>query len=188
MKRLLGSDNSMETRETSIEGVIVHDLVAHIDDRGSFTEIYRETWLADFKSIQWNIVTSREDTLRGVHVHREHYDYLMVLAGRMLLGLHDIRRDSPTFGTSEILDLTEAHRRAVSIPPGVCHGFYYPEASTHLYSVSTYFDPTDDLGCKYDCPELNLAWPTKDPVLSDRDRTADSYAQMLDKFYLDANA
>ncbi|MEW4458469.1 dTDP-4-dehydrorhamnose 3,5-epimerase family protein [Roseibium algicola] len=178
----------MKTEETSIEGVIVHDLVSHIDDRGSFTEIYRETWLTGFKSIQWNIVTSKEDTLRGVHVHKDHYDYLMVLSGKMLLGLHDIRRDSPTIRTSQFLDLSAENRRAVSIPPGVCHGFYFPQAATHLYSVSTYFDPTDELGCKFDCPELNLSWPTKDPILSNRDRTADNYSQMLDKFYADANA
>lgn len=115
----------MKTEETSIEGVIVHDLVSHIDDRGSFTEIYRETWLTGFKSIQWNIVTSKEDTLRGVHVHKDHYDYLMVLSGKMLLGLHDIRRDSPTFGTSKFLDLSAENRRAVSIPPGFATDFIF---------------------------------------------------------------
>ena len=37
-------------------------------------------------------------TLRGVHVHNPHADYLFVVDGHMVLGIHDIREDSPTRG------------------------------------------------------------------------------------------
>ncbi|WP_417412345.1 dTDP-4-dehydrorhamnose 3,5-epimerase family protein [Hoeflea sp.] len=171
----------MQKQATTIDGVFVHHLAPHEDSRGCFTEIYRESWLTGFRSIQWNLVTSGAQTLRGVHVHKHHHDYLMVLSGTLLLGLHDVRPGSPSNGMSELLPLTGESMQTVTIPPGVCHGFYFPEPTTHIYSVSEYFDPEDDLACRYDCPELNLDWPDAAPVLSDRDRSADSYAEMLEK-------
>ncbi|MGJ8573116.1 MAG: dTDP-4-dehydrorhamnose 3,5-epimerase family protein [Hoeflea sp.] len=174
----------MLKQATAIDGVFVHLLAPHQDSRGCFTEIYRESWQTGFRSIQWNLVTSRAQTLRGVHVHKYHYDYLMVLSGTLVLGLHDFRPGSASNGKSELLPLTGESKKSVAIPPGVCHGFYFPEPTTHLYSVSEYFDPDDELGCRYDCPELNLNWPDAAPVLSDRDRSAGSYADMLRKMSL----
>jgi hypothetical protein len=58
---------------------------------GTFTEIFRESWLDAPKFVQWNAVTSRAGTLRGAHVHRRHADYLVVLAGHLTLGLVDLR-------------------------------------------------------------------------------------------------
>ncbi len=171
----------MQEQATAIDGVFVHLLVPHEDSRGCFTEIYRESWLTSFRSIQWSLVVSRARTLRGVHVHKHHHDYLMVLSGTLLLGLHDARPGSASKGISAMLPLTGESKQSVSIPPGVCHGFYFPEPATHIYSVSEYFDPEDELGCRYDCPELNLDWPDATPVLSDRDRSAGSYAEMVGK-------
>ena len=169
----------MLKQETTIEGVYVHLLAPHDDSRGCFTEIYRDSWQSDFRSIQWNLVTSRAQTLRGVHVHKRHHDYLMVLSGTLMLGLHDFRPGSASNGKSELLSLTGESKTTVAIPPGVCHGFYFPEPTTHLYSVSEYFNPEDELGCRYDCPELKLDWPEAAPILSDRDRSAGSYSAML---------
>jgi dTDP-4-dehydrorhamnose 3,5-epimerase len=59
----------------------------------------------------------------------------------------------------------------VLIPPGVAHGFFSPDGSIVMYGVSRYWDPADELGVRFDDPELSLDWPLppNGPVLSERD-------------------
>src|SRR2546430_11801318 len=51
---------------------------------------------------------------------------------------------------------------------GVAHGFYCPSDALYVYGVTSYWDPSDELRCRWDDPELGLRWPTDAPVLSDR--------------------
>ena len=163
-------------------GVVIRDLQPHPDDRGVFTEFHRDEWRAGPRLVQWNAVRSHTDVLRGVHVHRAHWDRIVLLDGVMLLALHDLRSDSPTHGMSVVAELRGEAPRAASIPPGVAHGFFYPVPSLHVYAVSQYFDPTDELGCRFDSPELGFKWPTTTPRLSKRDAEAGSYDEMVARF------
>lgn len=161
-----------------IAGVEIVSLNPFPDDRGVFVEFFREEWGVGPAPVQWNFVRSRPDVLRGVHVHRTHHDFLTVVSGTLLLGLHDLRPESPTQGASCFVTLAADEPRAAAIPPGVCHGFYYSEPTIHVYGVSRYWDVDDELGCRYDAPELGLDWPTTSPVLSDKDRGAMTFEQM----------
>ena len=58
-----------------------------------------------------------------------------------MLGLRDLRAGSPSEGAADVLVLTADQPAAVEIPPGVAHGFWFPEASIHVYAVSHYWDP-----------------------------------------------
>ena len=90
--------------------------------------------------------------LRGVHAHVRHWDYLTVPLGHAVVGLHDLRTDSPTDGP---LDARRARGRCPvrpRHPPGVAHGFYFHEPSLHIYAVSHEWDPDDELGCRWDDP------------------------------------
>lgn len=152
------------------------------DERGSFVEFFREEWGVGPRPIQWNVVRSAADVLRGVHVHRGHHDFLTVASGTLLLGLHDLRPDSATHGTSCFLTLSADTPQAAAIPPGVCHGFYYPEPSVHVYGVTEYWNPADELGCRWDAPELGLDWPTTSPALSAKDRDAMTFERMRSEY------
>jgi hypothetical protein len=121
--------------------------------------------------------------LRGVHVHRLHTDYLVVLAGAMLLALHDIRPSSPSHGRSVLLPLDGTAPKAVVIPPGVAHGFYFVESALHIYGVDEYWDGSDEIGCRFDSPEMNLPWPNLAPSLSERDALAGTYGDMVREFF-----
>jgi dTDP-4-dehydrorhamnose 3,5-epimerase len=97
----------------------------------------------------------------------------------MILGLQDLREDAPTQGLAAMVRLDFGDPHAVTIPPGVAHGFYFPVASSHIYSVSREFDPTDELGCHWRDPALALRWPHESPEISHRDRDAGTFAEML---------
>jgi dTDP-4-dehydrorhamnose 3,5-epimerase len=160
------------------QGVGLRALDPHEDDRGCFTEIFREEWALGVAPIQWNAVRSHAGTLRGVHVHLRHADYLVVVSGRATIGLRDMRPGSPTEGTVAVVSADAAQPAGLSIPPGVAHGFLFHEPSVHIYAVTHYFDPADELGCRWDDPDLAIPWPETPLLLSERDATAGTFAEL----------
>jgi dTDP-4-dehydrorhamnose 3,5-epimerase len=151
-------------------GVGVRLLTTHHDDRGAFTELFRDAWETGVAPVQWNAVRSEPHVLRGVHCHVEHADALVVAGGRMRLGLCDLRPGSDTAGRACVLDLDAEAMMLVTIPPGVAHGFYFPVAALHVYAVDRTWDPDDELGCRWDDPDLGIPWgDVEAPLLSARD-------------------
>jgi dTDP-4-dehydrorhamnose 3,5-epimerase len=163
-------------------GVAVLALPSHRDARGSVTELHRRDWGLPRAPVQWNVGRSLPGTLRGVHVHPEHTDYLIVLAGRMHLGLYDLREESPTRGTRAMLVLDPLPERSVRIPPGVAHGVCFPDGGLHAYGLSSEWRPEAVIACRWDDAELGLAWPVAEPLLSERDRCAGSLGEARAEF------
>lgn len=172
------SQTAPDQTSTLPEGVGLRILPVRRGRAGVVIDLLDRGRADDIAPVQWNFVSSLPDTLRGVHVHPRHSDYLCVLDGTMLLGLHDMRPDSATYRHSSFLTLRGDEPRAVTIPPGVAHGFYFPLVTEYAYAVDQYWDPADELGCRWNDPDLNLAWPAAAPLLSPRDREAMSYADL----------
>jgi dTDP-4-dehydrorhamnose 3,5-epimerase len=166
-------------RSSAIDGVEVIELTMFSDDRGVFTEIYRESWDAKVSPVQWNVVRSNRGVLRGVHVHPRHDDYLTVISGHATVGLRDLRRGSSTEGSVSIVDLKGDALASIVIPHGVAHGFLFQEPSIHVYAVSSYWDPDDELACLWSDPALGIDWPFEPRLLSDRDSAAQGFNQLL---------
>jgi len=151
----------------------------HSDERGTLAEVYRASWPGGFDVVQWTLTHSAPNTLRGMHLHLERQDFVLLAAGRMLLALHDLRRESPTFGMTSTVPLDAGSPCGVRIPTGVAHGFYFEEAGSVLVGTSEYWDPADEFGCRWDAPEFGIDWPCSRPLLSARDERAGSYAELV---------
>ena len=149
-------------------GVELRTLASHSDDRGSVTELYREQWDV-LDAVQWNFVRSQSNVLRGVHVHLRHSDYLVFLEGKAVVGLHDLRVESATHGLAVTVAMNGDDLAAISIPPGVAHGFCHITPTLHIYAMSEEWTPADELGCRWDDAELQIDWPLVNPIISDRD-------------------
>lgn len=177
--RRICSNGEVKSRDAILpHAVIWRDLETHSDHRGDLTELFRVEWQPGPAPVQWNFVRSQKNVLRGVHVHPRHDDYLVVLQNRMVLGLKDLRRDSPTHNLASIVELEGERLSAILIPHGVAHGFYFPSDALYLYSVSHYWDHSDELRCRWDDPDLGLDWPTGSPLLSDVDHRAGTLSAM----------
>jgi dTDP-4-dehydrorhamnose 3,5-epimerase len=162
-------------------GVRVVPLTRHDDDRGNFTEVFREEWAVLDSPVQWNVVRSEPGVLRGVHVHLRHDDYLMVIAGRGVFGLRDMRSDTSTPDAVALVELSAERPATLVIPHGVAHGFYFFEPSTTFYAVTQYWNMDDELGCQWDDPALGIPWPITDARVSPRDQTAPSFATLCEQ-------
>jgi dTDP-4-dehydrorhamnose 3,5-epimerase len=164
------------------EGVLWQDLSVHKDERGWLSEIFRADHCPGVGVAQWNVVQSAAGVLRGVHVHVHHTDYVVLLTGRVLFGLHDLRPGSATFRRSVMLEASADSRHGLLIPPGVAHGFYFSEASLLLQGVTAYWDPEDELACSWADPALALCWPAATPSLSERDASAGTLDDLRDAY------
>jgi dTDP-4-dehydrorhamnose 3,5-epimerase len=163
-----------------IDGILLIPLTPHPDDRGSFTEGYRREWLrGGDEMVQSNLSISHANVLRGMHFHKEQADYWIVLRGRAFVALHDLREGSPTQGRKqEIVIDADEQRFGLYIPKGIAHGFYAQTDVWLQYLVDRYFTGADEFGIAWDDPDLGIAWPGVDPVLSERDRSNPSLAEV----------
>ncbi len=167
---------------SDIEGVRVIPLRPHLDRRGWLMEAFRDSWLPGPHNLQVNLMRSCANAMRGVHVHPRHADWFVVVTGRAVAGLRDARRASPTQGRVESLWLEADAPCALLVPPGVVHGLFFPVESL-LATVETFhYDPGEEFHCRWDDPALGIEWPCSAPLLSDQDRDAPPYGEMVRRY------
>jgi dTDP-4-dehydrorhamnose 3,5-epimerase len=160
-------------------GVRIRPLRPHHDRRGWLVEAFRDSWDESVAGAQVNLTWSRAGTLRGSHVHGRHADYFVLAAGRSTIGIKDVRKRSPAYGLTMLVELTSDTPSAMTVPPGVLHGLYFPVESILLTVESDVYDPAEEVRCRWNDPELGIAWPFSSPILSDGDRDAQSYREMM---------
>lgn len=166
----------MQMSELGIAGVQLVELKRFEDSRGSFCEAFRASWLNHpLPWVQWNISRSRQGVLRGLHVHRRQTDYWHIVAGKATAALVDYRASSPTYRKAITVPLSGDQPQTLVVPTGILHGFYADRDVTLMYLLDQEYDPTDELGVRWDDRELGLPaeWYAKPtPVLSPRDEKA----------------
>ena len=60
---------------------------------------------------------------------------------------------------------------ATNIPPGFAHGFVALTDDVHLlYKCTAEYNPQSDAGIRWNDPDIAVAWPVADPILSPKDR------------------
>ena len=163
-----------------IDGVVLAVLESHGDERGRFVETYRRSWFPlGREMVQGNRSEKQAGALVGLHYHLHQADYWYVPKGRARVVLHDLRVGSPTDGATETYELGDVgEERGLFIPPGVAHGFAALTDMTITYMVDQYYNPEDELGVAWDDPEIAADWGISDPVLSKRDQTNPSRAEL----------
>ena len=169
-------------RESTIAGVRIFALEPHPDERGRFQETYQRSWVEGGpEMVQASLSYSRKDVLRGIHFHRRQADYWTIALGRCRVALVDIRRGSPTFRAIDTFEMSDEEPRGVYIPPLVAHGLHAVEDMVLSYLVSEEFDPAapDEFGIAWNDPDLAIDWGTVDPILSDRDRSNPTLAEVF---------
>ena len=168
-----------------IQGVFTMVHRAMVDERGRFTEIFRQEWFPQrsWEQVQCNRSESRRGVLRGLHFHRQQVDYWQCVDGCIRVGLYDLRPGSSTGGAGTILDMDSARPCGIFIPAGVAHGYLALTDATIIYVVDRYYDGgNDEFGVAWDDPDIGLAWGVEEGsevILSERD-TANPSLRDLD--------
>lgn len=160
------------TESTQIAGVYVVEPTIHGDQRGLFIETYRREWIPGAREmIQSNRANRQQGALVGLHYHLHQSDYWYIPFGTARVVLHDLREGGPTDGATHSLDLSGENHIGVYIPPGVAHGFAALTDMVITYLVDGYYNAADELGVAWDDPAIGADWGVVEPILSERDQT-----------------
>lgn len=161
-----------------LPGMLVLQPEPRIDARGSFTRLFCREELAELgleiDVAQANLSFSeRAGTLRGLHYQLEpsaEVKILTCLGGALHDVVLDLRPDSPTYGSSAAVQLSEANSRILVVPRGCAHGFLTLQDSTLVaYLVTAPYDPVRERGIRWDDPAFGIVWPFPPEVISARD-------------------
>jgi dTDP-4-dehydrorhamnose 3,5-epimerase len=106
-----------------IEGVRLHPLETHSDERGSLTEMLRADWPEFLRFGQAILTVNLPGVIRGWHWHHRQTDVIVPVRGRVLLPVYDGRPDSRTRGVLDERISEDGNRFALFVPPGVYHGY-----------------------------------------------------------------
>ncbi len=175
----------MKFLSTALPGVVVVEPQVHRDARGFFLETWHARRYAEggipATFVQDNHSRSRSRTLRGLHAqrHRPQGKLVRVVLGEIYDVAVDIRRGSPSFARFVAERLSAENFRQVYVPPGFAHGFaVLSEVAEIEYKCTDFYDRDDEITVAWNDPAIGIPWPVDEPVLSEKDRTAKTLAEM----------
>jgi dTDP-4-dehydrorhamnose 3,5-epimerase len=170
------SPGIMKVTQTELPGVLLVEPKVFGDHRGFFVETYsRERYAEvgiDATFVQDNMSSSTKGILRGLHyqVRKPQAKLVSVVQGEIFDVVVDIRPGSPTFGRWVGARLDHESKRQLYAPVGFAHGFcVLSDLAVVTYKCSDYYDPKGEGGIVWNDPELGIAWPVENPVLSAKD-------------------
>lgn len=164
--------------KTSIDGVFLIEFPVFTDERGFFHEIFRKNELkeVDFNPVQFNHSMSKPGVIRAIHT--ENWNKLIYpVTGVLYAPIVDLRPDSPTYKKVEYITIdnskSDSKHHALFLSKGgignsIC--VLGDEDLHYIYAVDEYWDNDKAKGIAWNDPSLNIKWPVKNPIISDRDR------------------
>ena len=177
----------MRVLPTEIPGVVIIEPDVYRDSRGFFVETHHQERYAEAgirgPFIQDNHSRSVRGALRGLHAQRTKAQgkLIRVVAGEMFDVAVDIRRGSPTFGKWVGVVLSGDNFRQIYVPPGFAHGFCVLSDRVDVeYKCTAFYAPSDELSVLWNDPEIGIAWPIRDPVMSPKDAAAPRLSEVKD--------
>jgi dTDP-4-dehydrorhamnose 3,5-epimerase len=174
-----------QVRATRLFGLLLLEPVVFADERGFFLEAYhrerhRELGIDD-AFVQDNHSRSSRGTVRGLHFQSEpgQAKLVRVSRGRIWDVAVDLRRSSPTFGEWEAFELDDVAHRQLYLPIGFAHGFCVVSGvAAGAVNVTPHYAPRTERGLAWDDPALAIGWPADEPLVSDRDRSNPTLAEL----------
>lgn len=179
----------MEFIKTKISGLYLIQNDVFKDDRGAFIKTFRfDTFdklgiTVDLQEQFFSV--SKKGVVRGMHFQIPPHDQnklVSVSNGTIFDVICDIRKNSPTFGISEIFELSYENAKSLFIPKGLAHGFQaLTETVTVHYQVSSMYSPTHEQGICFD--SLGVKWPIEPAVTNERDKKFPKLKDYVSPFY-----
>jgi dTDP-4-dehydrorhamnose 3,5-epimerase len=194
----------MRVLDTRLAGVKRIDVPVFRDGRGHFMESFQAERYARLLGLplpfaQDNVSHSRRGVLRGLHYQAAHPQgkLIHVMVGTVFDVVVDLRADSPTFGqwqghelsaateADEVGEGSQAAQTQLWIPPGFAHGFQtLSDVATVHYKCTDVYHPDDEVCLLWRDPDLAIAWPIPDPVLSAKDAQGITFAALREGGWL----
>jgi len=167
---------ALDLTHLELPDVLLFNTSVYDDTRGSFMEIfksseYKEIIELDF--LQDNISHSRKNVIRGLHFQKPPFEQgklLTVVSGSILDVAVDLRPKSKYFLKYVSVKLTSGDGNVIYVPPGFAHGFCTLEENTIVFYKNTNeYSAIHESGIIYNDSDLDIIWPVKNPIVSQKD-------------------
>lgn len=151
-------------------------------DAGAFEQAgLNRPWLQENHSR-----SEQQGIIRGLHFQFPPFaetKLVRCIRGAVLDVFVDLRRNSPTFGQWDRIELSESNKKMIFIPRGFAHGFctLTPESEV-LYKVDNVYNREHECGLLWSDPDLGIDWPVKTPLLSEKDSRNITLRQFIERF------
>lgn len=169
-----------------LNGLVVIQPNLFEDERGFFTEVYRadefEKLGLPTNFVQDNHSRSRRGVIRGLHFQWEPPmgKLMRVTVGNAFLVAVDIRKGSPTLGKWFGTEVSAENKKQIWAPAGFARGFCVLSDYAELqYKCTGIYNPRCESGIRWNDPALGISWPVSDPLLSEKDRHAQTLEEWL---------
>ncbi len=148
-----------------IKDVSIKKITSFYDDRGYFAEVLKfgEGTFHEIK--QTSYAETYPGVIKAFHWHKKQWDIWFVVKGHAQVVLHDLRKDSPTKGQTDVIYTGEDNKMLIAIPVGVAHGYRVLGNSPMgiFYHTTEAYDPKnpDEERIPFDSPKIGFDWKTK---------------------------
>lgn len=156
------------------------------DARGYFTEVFHTDQFKQLglprQFVQMNQSGSKKNVVRGLHFQWDPPmgKLMRVTQGAAFLVAIDLRKGSPTLGQWVGFEVSEDDRRMLWAPASFARGFCaLSEFAVVEYQCTGTYNSKGESGIRWNDPEIGVQWPVTEPLVSEKDRTAQSFREWL---------
>jgi dTDP-4-dehydrorhamnose 3,5-epimerase len=171
----------IQVEETALPEVKIIIATRFFDERGFFTETYKESEYEAIgipRFVQDNLSESSKGVIRGLHWQEAPHGQgklVSCISGSILDVAVDIRKESATFGRYVAVELTASEPKALWVPEGFAHGFQSLEEKTRVYyKVTNYWNRSSERSLNYADPKIEINWHDLPAKISAKDAEAPS--------------
>jgi len=162
----------MKFTKTRFKNLIVYNGENYNDNRGFFRVLFEKKKIN--KDLPFLCLSySKKNVLRGLHTQTKNPQgkFVSVIKGKIFDVAVDLRKNSPTYGKHFSIILSDKNCKSIYIPPNFAHGFLALDKENYvLYSNTKYRSKKHEFGIKWNDKDLKIKWPTKKPILSQKDK------------------
>jgi dTDP-4-dehydrorhamnose 3,5-epimerase len=179
----------MHVRRTAIPEVLVVEHETFQDERGFFMEAFRADHFAEHADlglpssfVQLNHSRSARGVVRGLHFQWEPPmgKLMRVARGEAFIVAVDIRPGSPTLGRYESIVASDGNHLQLWAPASFARGFCALSDIVDIeYLTTGTYGPHAESGIAWNDPDIGIAWPIREPLVSQKDANAQSLAEWL---------
>lgn len=177
----------MKIEQATISGLYIISPEVKEDERGFFMEVYREDFfkaagVAIGKFVQQNHSRSKKGIIRGLHFQWDKPlgKLIRVINGQAFMVAVDIRKKSSSLGQWFGFVLSAENKKLFYVPQGFASGFAVTgEVAEVEYLYTALFNPAGESNILWNDPKIGIDWPIKDPVISERDKSARTLSEWL---------
>ncbi len=166
--------------EHAIKGLLEIELDPFYDERGEIWSIYENCDLFP-NFVEDKVTISSKDVLRGLHGDYKTDKLITCLHGEIFLAVVDIRKESPQYKKTMTFRISDKNPKMILVPAGCLNGHLcISEKCVFFYKWSKkYTNPEEQITVKWNDDEINIKWPVRHPILSNRDMRGKNLQEAL---------